>query len=350
VVFQPAPGASVSVDAIDFGQEQLGVPAPAHITIKDMAITYLRAWAGSNDLLWQNIRAKHFDMFGATNVRVLGGDYGPCQSPRDDPACVPRIAGSSNILLDGVTIHDMTSTDLVTYHVDGLFIRGATNVVIRNSRFRGNMVTNIRIQPQPCCENANITLENNWFDTPLQGDGVTPRGDGVDVDEPFPGLLFRNNSFATGTGPQLIGSYSAARLIGNLMMNAQCVPGVTYSYNVFIPFSAFTGQTACGPHDKKVTSFGYANARDFDFHLVRGSPALGAVGPKSCPASDIDGQRRTHGRRCDAGADQRRRTICHRVGTRKPRFATIDVAPETLARHLRHGDKLGVCQHRGKSG
>jgi len=302
VVFQPAPGASVLVAAIDFGQEQFAVPAPAHIMIKDMYVGYPRAWGGTDDLTLQNIRGKHFDLFGATNVRILGGDYGPCQSPREDLACVPRIAGSSNILLDGVTIHDMTSTDLVTYHVDGLFIRGATNVVVRNSRFRGNMVTNIRIQPQPCCGNANITLENNFFGTPLQGDGVTPRGDGVDVDEPFPGLLIRNNSFATGTGPQLVGSYSGARLVGNLMMNGQCATGVTYSYNVFIPFSPYTGLTPCGPNDKKVASFGYVNEGGFDYHIGSSSPAIGSGDPSNCPGSDIDGQARSG--RCDAGADQ----------------------------------------------
>jgi hypothetical protein len=303
VVFRPAPGASVSVDMIDFGQEQLGVPAPANIVVRDIHVGYLRAWAGTDHLIWQNISGKHFDMFGVTNVRVLGGDFGPCQAPRDDDACVPRIAGSANILLDGVTIHDMTSTDLVNHHVDGLFIRGATNVVIRDSKFRGNMITNIRIQPQDCCANASITLENNWFAPALQGEGSATRADGVDVDQPFPGLLFRNNSFATGTGPQLLGTYSDARLVGNLMMNAQCAPGVTYAYNVVIPFSAYSGQTPCGRSDKVVASFGYLNEGGFDYHIGPSSPAIGSGDPSNCPGTDIDRQARTGA--CDAGADQR---------------------------------------------
>jgi len=305
VTFQPAAGASVSVSLIDFGQDQLDLKGPRGVVVKDMAVTYLRAWAGSNDLVWQNVRGRPFDIFNGTNISVLGGSYGPCQAPRDDPACVSRIAGANaNILVSGVSIYGITSTDLVNYHVDGLFIRGGNGIVVRNSKFWGNMIVDIRIQNQPCCSNQNITLENNWFDAPLQGDGVSRRFDAVDVDDPVPGLLIRNNSFAQDAGLQLIGSYSNARVVGNVLRgNGGCASGVAYSYNVYIPFSDFTGQAPCSSTEKKVTSFGYVNAGGFDFHLGAGSLAIGAGNPGDCASTDIDGQTRSG--RCDAGADQR---------------------------------------------
>ena len=129
-----------------------------------MAIRYIRAWARSRDLLWQHINGAHFDVFDATDVVIRGGDYGPCQAPRDDPSCVSRIAGrAARVTVDGVTMHDVTSTDLANYHVDGMFIRGGTDIVIRNSKFWGNMITNIRVQDQACCKNGNLLIENNWF-------------------------------------------------------------------------------------------------------------------------------------------------------------------------------------------
>ena len=54
-------------------------------------------------------------------------------------------------------------------------IFGGRNITIRGTKFYGNMITNIRVQN--CCGNTpvgNLTVENNWFGPPLQGDGVSP--------------------------------------------------------------------------------------------------------------------------------------------------------------------------------
>jgi hypothetical protein len=303
VTFQPAPGSSVSVSLIDFGQDQLGIVGPRGVVVRDMRVGYLRAWNGSNDLVFQNVSGQHFDVFNSSNISVLGGSYGPCQAPRDDPSCVVRIAASSNVLVSGVSIHGITSTDLANYHVDGMFIRGSTGVVVRDSKFWGNMITNIRIQDQPGFVDQNITLENNWFDASLQGDGSSRRWDAVDVDNPVSGLVVRNNSFAVDAGLQLTGTFSNARVVGNVMRyGGSCEAGVTYTSNVFMPFSAYSMQTGCGPSDKKVTTFGYANPSGFDFHLAAGSPAIGAGSLSDCPVDDIDGQSRNG--RCSAGSDE----------------------------------------------
>jgi hypothetical protein len=305
VVFQPS-GGSVTVDGtIDFGQDQFDRKGPKGVTIKDMKVTYLRAWEGSERLLWENIDAVHFDM-NAADSTVRGGDYGPCQAPRDDASCLSRVLGSSrNVLVENASFHNITSTDLANYHVDGFAVFGGANVTLRDNKFFGNMITNIRVQT--CCGNtpiSNLLIENNWFAPPLQGDGVSTNANGIDVDTSVPGLKIRFNSFAEGGYPQITGSQSGAELTGNLLTQATCVAGVKYAYNVFKPWSDVQGQNACGSTDKKVSSLGYASG---GFGLSSGSPAIDYV-PTSvgCPDQDLDGRARPLGAGCDAGASELR--------------------------------------------
>jgi len=312
VVFKPAPGASVNVAQIDFGQAQLTIPAAQHVTVRDMAVGYLRAWDGTADVEWRNIAGRTFEILSnsgspyppSSNVSVIGGTFGPCQAPRDE-GCTTKLIGN-NLLVDGATIFGSTSSDLANYHADGMFIRGCRGCTVRRTKFRGNMVTHVRIQD--CCglqASQNVTLENNWFSAPVDRDGSSPRGDAIDVDNPIQNLLIRNNSFAENTGVIFgNGNFSGTRLVGNLMMNFPCVAGVGYSYNLFIPLNPTGwGVTACGSTDRKVTSFGYVSGGGFDYHLAAGSPASGAGSPGDCPANDIDGQGRPNP--CSAGSDER---------------------------------------------
>ena len=348
VVFRPAPGATVRLSLLDFGQDQFGLLGPEHVTVRNMAIDYIRAWAGSRDLVWQNIDAAHFDIFDAAQIVIRGGDYGPCQAPRDDLACVSRIAGrSSRITVDGATIHDITSTDPATYHVDGLFIRGGSEIVIRNSRFRRNMITNIRVQDQMCCKNSNLLLENNWFSPPLQGDGVSPRSDAINVDNGMSGLVIRNNSFVD-SGPQLLGTYARTRIVGNLLHNIGCAAGARYSRNLFVPFNRYVGQRPCGATDRKVAGFGYENAKAFDLRLRPGASAFGAGDPDDCPARDIRGRPRLLGLKCDAGAYERQEAwVCHRERRgKRERSTSVLVALANVRARLREGDTIGRCGSR----
>jgi hypothetical protein len=127
------------------------------------------------------------------------------------------------------------------------------------------------------------------------------------------------------------------------MLNFPCVPGVTYAYNVFIPFSPYTGTAACGKTDRRVKTFGYVNPDGFDFHLKRGSPAMGRVGAEDCSGTDIDGQLRPRGARCDAGSDQRSIAVCPH-GKAKPVTRLVD--PQTLRAYRKHGYTVGVCKPR----
>lgn len=325
ITFQPAAGASVSVSTLDFGNSQLGILPPSYVTVKDMAVSFPRVWDGlETGITLQNLTGKWFDVLGGANVRVIGGDYGPCQAPRDD-ACTPRLTGS-NQLVDGVSIHGMVSTDLANYHVDGMFVRGCNTCAVRHTKFWSNQITNIRVQN--CCglpANSALVLEDNWFGTVYNDIGLTsPRFDAVDIDTPVPNLRVSYNSFAEGSGMQDTGGGglgSGSLVNGNLMGNQVCSSGTTYRNNVYIPFSEFTGQTPCGASDRKVTTFGYVNNAGRDFHITSSSPAVGAGGSDCVGTLDIDGETRTSP--CDAGADQR-------LGTPPPATTTVvTTAPTT---------------------
>jgi hypothetical protein len=336
VTFRPAPGARVLVSLLDFGQDQFDLLGPHRVTVRDMTIDYVRAWRGSRHLVWQNIDARHFDIFDASDILVRGGDYGPCQAPRDDLSCVSRIAGAARVTVDGARIHDVTSTDPATYHVDGLFLRGGRDVVIRNSRFWGNMITNIRIQDQPCCANANVLIENNWFAAPLQGDGISKRWDAIDVDNDLDRLVVRNNSFLD-SGVLLLGRYTRSRVVGNVFTNYGCGDGVAYARNVYVPFSATNGRRACGPTDRLVRSLGFVDATRFDLRLRPDSPAFGAGDPMDCAAVDIERRPRLRGLKCDAGAHELQvALVCERR-------RTVRVPLGDVKAKLSGGGRIGRC-------
>jgi hypothetical protein len=303
VTFQPAPGANVRVAELDFGQTQLSIPAPHGIVVRSMNVTYIRAWDGASNLVWQNIVGMSFAVISANNVSILGGSFGPCRAP-EDPVCTPLLVGTS-LVLNGVSIHDQTLDPTTNAHVDGMFIRGCQSCAVRNSKFWGNTITNIRVQD--CCgeqQTQNLTVENNWFAAPLDGGGGV-RADAVDFDTPVPGLLVRYNSFSQSAGPNFGGSWSGtnARLVANLTMNFPCVSGITYSYNLFIPFNPNGwGATPCSSTDRKVPNFGYVSAGGFDYHLAPGSPAVGAGAPGDCPSTDMDGRSRPSP--CSAGSEE----------------------------------------------
>lgn len=251
VTVAPAAGASVSVAQLDMGQGQIPVRGPAHVVVRDMTIGYTAVWEGSDDVVLQNLKGRGFDIVSAgsgialpNNVRVVGGDYGPCEAVAQNGNCTSRMIGT-NIVVDGATIHDVTSNNPSLYHTDGIFMRGCSGCAVRNTTFRTNDVTNIRIQN--CCgltPNQNITLANNSFGQPNGG-----RSDGVDVDTAVQGLVFENNTFDPLSGPVILAG--TATFTGNKMMyaNGPCVAGATYIGNTVKPFSQYYN-VLCGTTDK----------------------------------------------------------------------------------------------------
>ncbi len=250
VTFAPTGGGSVSLARLDVGQSQLNTRAAQHVVVRDMSVGFATVWDGAVDIVLQNLTARGFDIVydgsslpAPSDVRVVGGDYGPCEAVAQNGNCTNRMVGS-NIVIDGANIHEVTSNDPARLHTDGIFMRGCQGCAVRNSKFWLNDVTNIRIQN--CCSlpaNQNITIENNSFGQPNDN-----KADAVDVDSATPGLVLRGNVFDPASGPLFDGGpYNGERLVQNKMRYlGPCVPGVSYEGNTVQPFGEFTGNVLCG--------------------------------------------------------------------------------------------------------
>ena len=125
VVFRPAAGAVVKLELLDFGQAQRDVVGPEHVTVRGMAIRYIRAWAGSRD----SCLAEH----QRRTLRRVRRDGRPHPWRRLWP-----LSGAARRFFVRVAhrwsrrarhsgrrgVHGATSSHLVNHHVDGMFIWG----------------------------------------------------------------------------------------------------------------------------------------------------------------------------------------------------------------------------------
>ncbi len=264
---------------------------------KQLAVVYLTVFGGRN-IVADGIDGTHFDIFDTPGpITVSNGDWGPCQAPRDDASCLSRVGSGSNVTIVGNSFHNITSTDLANYHVDGMAIFGGANNRVLRNRYFGNMITNIRVQT--CCGNpqiANLLVEGNSFQAAINGQGGK-NANGIDIDTTVPGLKIRFNSFEQGTYIQNTAPSNNAEYTGNLYTHVSCLAGVTYAYNVFVPYSEGQGQNGCSSTDTKAVSLGY----DVFPGLLTTAAAINKGGP-SCPSVDLNGNARPVGGACDAGA------------------------------------------------
>jgi hypothetical protein len=342
VVIRPAKGAKVIVGELTLGSNEDG-DGPRHLTIERLATAYadrgvqrpVSAMPGTRDVTLRGLDAGNFTLWGVQDVRVIGGDWGPCHIGPDSECSNAKIdAGpdpytTRNVLVDRARFHDFRFgpgcwSDGADCHFECMYVNGSHDVTIRNSRFRDCALYDIFVTVSgPDAARAGhqgLTIENNWFDTPWDESGPgsarrarlsalalnwcqnSPLG--------YRGVRIRQNSFQSNTGilldPNPECRFEDVRVVGNLMAFDGCDRRWSYASNVF---STALRRGRCAPSDRIAgRAFPFRDGRSgagMDFHLRdRWRMAEGRVA-EGCAREDIDGQRRP-ARRCDAGSDERR--------------------------------------------
>jgi hypothetical protein len=220
--------------------------------------------------------------------------------PTFDGDCTTRLRGT-NTIIDGVDFHDLWASDtqppgINFYHMEAIFVRGCTDCVLRNSKFR-NIDSTANVFVQDCCGLGNtngLIVENNWFGphlastNPVGGPSSTElcftcepvhiafnvTSGGTEAGYGFPDFIFRFNSTYSYCDTSLSTTYlttpgrcggalycdnaqgacgttaSNALVYGNLLGHlsisgsgnpASCHARTTYTYNVFYPHNSFNG-------------------------------------------------------------------------------------------------------------
>jgi len=289
IVFQPAAGASVTLSSVN-------IVRASYLELRNFTVTsstYNRERA--QWITYRNIKMRQFFIRGADHVSYYDSEVGPNTS--DDgmnwiTAAYQTNDGSSDILLDGVRIHDFKKWNSGA-HVDCIGIDDVDGLVIRNTRIWNCEHFSLIFGKDLWSYRAsrNVLLENNFFDCCYSGYYSIGLGD---VEGP---MMIRFNSLTLGLG-WLGGSVVGATLDSNVISNnnsANC-SNATWRYNVVASGSACGGGGLVAP-----TAF--VGPPD-DLHLTATAAAINLGNPTAYPPTDIDGQPRGADRP-DAGADER---------------------------------------------
>jgi chitodextrinase len=258
----------------------------------------------------------------ASGVTVQGGDYGgfdACNSNAPEDGFRfwggSVVAQPTNDVVDGVTIHDITSgsgntcqgTSHAGYHVDCMQNQGGQNITIRNSTFYNCPTSDIQMEPFSGATIGNVTIENNFF-------GPTECCNSIVLGTTTSGancssLVIRYNVLYNTPNPDQCGTGgNGVQVYGNVFPSSVSCSNDSFDHNVF-PTS---GGSTCGTAAKRCTpawvstppsSVGGAKP---DAHLLATDTCAKAAGDASrYPTTDLDGQSRPQGSTTpDAGPDE----------------------------------------------
>jgi hypothetical protein len=291
VVFRPAAGASVTIAGL--------VVYGSHLTFQDFTLNGdWQTFYGTDDVTFRNL-VVHGGIFtqSSSNISVIGGSVGGVVDTKPQFGVWPANTGNSNILVDGVTFHDMTRSN-TSVHIECLLVAGVTGFTLRNSRFYNCDVFDVSIGtfnggPQP----RDILVENNFFSG--AGSGGYYSLDFNDNTASFTNVTIRNNS---ATQEMYLGN--AIATLTNVVVTGNVAPispwacdsRIKYSYNVFLG-------AACGASDLNAPA-NFTNPATLDLHLKPGAAAIDHGNPTNFPSTDIDGKSRPRGTAPDAGANE----------------------------------------------
>ncbi|HXD56179.1 MAG TPA: hypothetical protein VN618_15595 [Solirubrobacteraceae bacterium] len=282
VTFRPAPGATVgfdgTIDIFDSHVELRGLRVQ-DVTVGDFDQTAGRP--NPTDVRLIDLRGRNFQIDSATHVTVKGGSWGPasaCGGPyggtnnsiRDITGVVP-----SDILIEGVAIHDVQSYDLTSCHIEGLAIFAGRRITVRGSRFYGNSIYDVFVQANSGPV-SGLLFERNWMAMPVGLDGAE-NGTVIGFSAITSGVTLRDNRFNyivslddDGLNP----TFSGFVLSGNVgvLPYAGCsLRGIVWDHNLW-------RNGACSGSDvsmrgRRLPYVNGSNDGSLDYRVTRAAPA-----------------------------------------------------------------------------
>jgi len=293
VVFRPATGATVVIGCPDTGTGCIDIFG-SHVTIENMHIASLPRvngypWQGtvdtergSTDVTLVDIDAGSLNA-AASNLTVRGGDWGPSIDPHN-----MRIVDECvNCTFDGLFIHDFAVAQ--GGHMECLTFDGGTNVTIRDSEFRS--CADFAIFAKPYGEINGALIENDVFWNPRGFDQSNDIKFTSDGGGSCANIVIRFNLVSDDINDDC----GNVAVVGDIQLARQQSCGPGWDANLFVDVQG------CGVHARRVSDARFADQAAGDFHLLPGSPAIGAGPPVDFPGTDKDGHRRPAGARPDAG-------------------------------------------------
>jgi Concanavalin A-like lectin/glucanases superfamily/Right handed beta helix region len=298
VVFEPALGASVQAG-------NLTISNTDNVEFRDMRVATWDVINGSEHVVLRNITVLNETsggfMSGVNDVHVIGGEIGNID-PGDGIHFNNQYGRSTNIVIDGLYMHDLNRTRDTSAHNDGMQTGDVDGLTIRNSTITNSGTQGIFLNPYNGGVTQNVLIENNFLGSAHLGYNIlNVRG--------VSNVVVRNNSFASGDfyiGPEAVN----VDVYNNILASASSSDCSTLASNAD-QMSNNLSTSGCGSaasHTRVANlSSQYANASSnpssaFDLHLKPGAAAIGLALDPQTPSTDIDGQARDAAP--DAGADE----------------------------------------------
>ena len=246
ITFRAAPGAHVRV-----GNPGQDCPQGFDVRVSHVVFENLDGLAdvcvvgepedgrAQSDVTFRDDHGSSFLVDSATDVRVLGGDYGGTPSDQTHHNSGIRKNGPTmpaRILIDGATFHDYACTESYC-HIECLIVGAVDGLTIRNSHFYSCPIMDVYF------ETFNGPISHVTFEGDTMADGTEPAGGpgsgraSIEFNDSstFTGVVIRRNSLRGPLDLEDGGSLPGAVVAQNVGKRGSfpCHRDVTYRDNIW---------------------------------------------------------------------------------------------------------------------
>jgi hypothetical protein len=249
VTFRPAPGASVKLAGLTFGQwtDDRGA---SHVQVRDMDVGEIMA-RRTDDLTFRNLTMRSFWVEGGRDIRFVGGSIGGIKGANPWLGTWRGADGSTDtpkdVVIEDVDFHDVRMQKAAD-HIECLHVNDVDGLVVRNSSFRDCDTFDMLVMYGYNEVLRDILIEHNEFASTGNSFGG-PSYFGLSLRFGHNVTVRNNTSSAPWAGPDAGGGpVTGAWLVeGNTFPGLQSCPGgVTFRDNTWTGKHA----EACGPTDQ----------------------------------------------------------------------------------------------------